>query len=77
MLYPSMKDLLKNIDNRYLLVNIAARRARAVAEDAETNGELLNEKPVKIAINEIADGKLSGTLRDGKVGSAGEHYETF
>jgi len=70
MLYPSMSDLLKNIDNRYLLVNITATRAREVAERAEERKEKLVEKPVKIAINEIAAGKLSGSLKEGFVGSA-------
>jgi DNA-directed RNA polymerase subunit omega len=65
-----MSDLLKNIDNRYLLVNITATRAREVAEKAEARKEKLSEKPVKIAINEIAEGKLRGSLKEGFVGSA-------
>jgi len=70
MLYPSMKQLLKNIDNRYLLVNVASKRAREIAEDAEDKGERLDQKPVKIAINEIAEGRLSGSLKGGQVSSA-------
>ena len=57
MLYPSMADLLKKIDSRYLLVNVIARRAREIASEAEENGGS-DEKPVSEAINEIADGKL-------------------
>jgi DNA-directed RNA polymerase omega subunit len=72
-----MKELLKNIDNRYLLVNVAAKRAREVAEDAEASGDRLDEKPVKIAINEIAAGRLSGSLKAGQRSSAGEQVETF
>lgn len=72
MLYPSMKDLLKNVDNRYLLVNLTARRAREIAERAEDRGERLDEKPVKMAINEIAAGKLSAELRDGVAAAADE-----
>ena len=34
MLEPTMSDLLKVIPNRYLLVNIAAKRARDIAEAA-------------------------------------------
>ncbi len=57
MLYPAMNDLLKKIPNRYRLVNVIAHRARAIAQDAENNGEPLSEKPVTTAINEIAGKK--------------------
>ena len=35
MLYPPVADLLKNVDSRYLLVNVVAQRARQIAADAE------------------------------------------
>ena len=56
MLYPAMKDLLEKIPSRYELVNVVAHRAREIA--AEAAGEPLDEKPVSIAIQEVADGKL-------------------
>ena len=59
MLYPSMKTLLSEIGNRYLLVNVVARRAREIAEEAEERGEPLDDKPVTLAIEEIADGQLT------------------
>ncbi len=58
MLYPAMKDLLKHIPSRYELVNVVACRARRIAREAELEGEPLQEKPVSIAIQEVADGKL-------------------
>ena len=58
MLYPAMKDLLKHIPSRYELVNVVACRARHIAHEAELSGEPLDEKPVSIAIQEVADGKL-------------------
>ena len=58
MLYPAMSDLLKHVNNRYLLVNIVAHRAREIAAEAEEAGESMEQKPVSIAIQEIADGKL-------------------
>ena len=58
MLKPYMCDLLKKIDNRYLLVNITAKRARDISEKAEESGESLAEKPVKIALEEIFDGDI-------------------
>ena len=51
MLYPAMNTLTKNVPNRYLLVNVVARRARQIAEDAELEGIHLTEKPVTEAIN--------------------------
>ena len=59
MLYPSMSDLLKRIDSRYLLVNVVAHRAREVASKAEDVGEVLEKKPVSIALEEIATGAYS------------------
>ncbi|MBQ9459085.1 MAG: DNA-directed RNA polymerase subunit omega [Oscillospiraceae bacterium] len=59
MLYPAMSTLNKNIPNRYLLVNVVARRARQIAEAADEEGLHLSEKPVTSAINEVAEGKIS------------------
>ena len=64
MLYPPVADLLKHVDSRYLLVNVVAQRARTIAEQAETNQEELEDKPVTLAIREVADGKLGATLKD-------------
>lgn len=62
MLYPAMSDLLKNINSRYLMVNVVARRARQISIEAETFHEQLPEKPVTLAIREVAEGKLVATL---------------
>lgn len=59
MLYPAMSDLLKEVNGRYLLVNLAARRAREISEYAEEQGVELSEKPVSLAIGEIAESKLN------------------
>ncbi|MBO5317904.1 MAG: DNA-directed RNA polymerase subunit omega [Oscillospiraceae bacterium] len=64
MLYPPVADLLKNVQSRYLLVNVVAHRARQIAVEAETLQEELTEKPVTLAIREVADGKLSACLKD-------------
>ena len=61
MLHPSMTELLEKVDNRYLLVNVAAKRAREIAEDAEINEVRLNEKPVKLALDDIVSGKIVNT----------------
>ena len=59
MLYPAMTTLNANVPNRYLLVNVVARRARQIAEAADEEGTHLTEKPVTSAINEVASGKIS------------------
>ena len=64
MLYPPVADLLKNMESRYLLVNVVAQRARQIAEEAEVLQEDLPEKPVTLAIREVADGKLTASLKE-------------
>ena len=63
MLEPSLSQLMQRIDTRYLLVNVTADRARAISLEAEEHGEILSEKPVKMAIEEIAQGYLSARTR--------------
>ncbi len=64
MLYPPVADLLKNVDSRYLLVNVVAQRARQIAFEAEALQEELPEKPVTMAIREVAEGKLTAQLKE-------------
>ena len=64
MLYPPVADLLKDVKSRYLLVNVVAQRARQIAEEAEKYDEELTEKPVTLAIREVAEGKLTATLKE-------------
>lgn len=59
MLHPSMSELLTKIDNRYLLVNVTAKRARELAEEAEENEITLAEKPVKLALDDIMSGRIA------------------
>ena len=64
MPYPAMNKLTSYVPNRYMLVNVVARRARQIAEIAEETGEHLEEKPVTMAINEVAEGKLDASHMD-------------
>ncbi len=64
MLYPPVADLLKNVQSRYLLVNVVAHRAREIAAEAEELQQELPEKPVTMAIGEVAEGKLSASLKE-------------
>lgn len=64
MLYPAMKDLLNQVPSRYELVNVVACRARQIASEAEANNEPLDDKPVSIAIREVAEGKLEQEIQE-------------
>ncbi len=64
MLYPAMSELLKNIKSRYLMVNVVARRARQISLEAETFQQQLPEKPVTLAIREVAEGKLVAAINE-------------
>ena len=64
MLYPAMKTLLEQVPSRYELVNVVACRARQIATEAEMAGEPLDDKPVTIAIREVAEGKLTASLKE-------------
>lgn len=63
MLYPPMSTLLEKVNSRYLLVNVIAKRSREIAEEAEERGEALEQKPVSMAIDEIAEGKYGASVR--------------
>ncbi len=59
MLYPSMSDLLKKVPNRYALVNVAAKRARDIAANAEEDPDIhLEEKPVSMALDDIMNDRI-------------------
>ena len=58
MLYAAVSKLNSHVPNRYMLVNVVARRARQIADDADEAGIQLDEKPVTLAIHEVADGKI-------------------
>lgn len=64
MLYPAMSELLRHIDSRYLMVNVVARRARQISIEAEQYHEKLSDKPVTLAIREVAEGKLEAAICD-------------
>ena len=62
MLYPAMSRLLSNINSRYLMVNVVARRARQISIEAKQQEIHLNDKPVTLAICEVAEGKLAASI---------------
>ena len=59
MIYPSINDLMKNADSRYTLVVETAKRARQLVDGSQKLSKVNSEKEVTIAINEIAEGKIT------------------
>lgn len=57
MFNPDLTDVLKNHLSRYSLVTATAKRAREISDDALENGEIIVEKPVSLALDEIVEGK--------------------
>ena len=70
MLYPPVADLLKNVDSRYLLVNVVAQRARQISEEAEANQEELTEKAHSYELNKCGSTVLCLDYRQNGIGSA-------
>ncbi|MBO5333397.1 MAG: DNA-directed RNA polymerase subunit omega [Clostridia bacterium] len=58
MFNPDLRKVLANNTSRYSLVTAVAKRAREISSEAQENGEILNEKPVSIALDEIINGKF-------------------
>lgn len=62
LLYPAMNNLLERIPSRYMLVNVVASRARKIATESEQTGMPLTDKPVSMAVWEVANGTLTVDL---------------
>jgi DNA-directed RNA polymerase subunit omega len=62
MLYPSLPELLKNVNSRYLLVNVAAKRARDISAESEKEGTPLNDNAVTLALKDIAAGRVTAHI---------------
>lgn len=61
MLYPSINELLKKVDSRYTLVMLVSKRARQIVDGSKPYVEVNSNKPVTIAIQEIAEDKITYT----------------
>lgn len=61
MLRPAVVQILKNNESYYSLVLAVAKRARQITEEAleskDKDKSILNEKPVKTAVDELASGE--------------------
>ena len=57
MLRPAIVQILKNNESYYSLVIAVAKRAREITDEASKNEKVLEEKPVKTAVDELAAGE--------------------
>ena len=55
---PPLNELLSKVDCRYTLVVEVAKRARQLVDHARPLVESASNKPVTIAVQEIAEGKI-------------------
>ena len=54
MLKPSIGVLIQNNESRYKLVLDVAKKAREIAKEAQDNDEIIIEKPVTLAMDQMA-----------------------
>ena len=57
MLRPSSSQILKNGESTYSLVIAVAKRAREILDNAQDTKEIIEEKPVKTAVEQFASGE--------------------
>jgi DNA-directed RNA polymerase subunit omega len=58
MLYPSVNDLLKKVDSRYTLVMLVSKRARQLVDGTKPLVSSKSNKPVSVAVEEVAQDKI-------------------
>jgi DNA-directed RNA polymerase subunit omega len=58
----TVEDCVKNIDNIFEMVLVAAKRARRIAHGADVLVELENDKPTVVALREIAEGHITPSI---------------
>ncbi len=57
MFNPDLQQVLKDHVSRYSLVTATAKRAREIAQIAEDEKEIMTDKPVSLALDEILKGE--------------------
>ena len=67
----TVEDCLQNVENRFQLVLVAAKRARQLSMGAEPCVGRENDKPTVIALREIAAGFVTNAILDDNAPQAG------
>lgn len=55
----TIDDIFDMSDSRYSLVNAISRKAREIADEAESNSDVLYQKPVNMVIDRLLDGRAT------------------
>lgn len=58
----TVEDCLENVDNRFQLVLVAAKRARQIAMGDDAMVSVDNDKPTVLALREIAAGLVDRSI---------------
>ena len=77
MLYPAVNELNELVDSRYTLCILAAKRARDIIDGKPILTEVPAERPVSLATNEIAEGKITFSRIDLDKVEAEQRSEDF
>ncbi len=64
MAFPSLEKALEKVSNRYLLVVLAAKRARQLNRGATAQVETKHKKCTSGALEEVAAGKVGYRVKD-------------
>ena len=64
MSFPSLEKSLDNVSNRYMLVVLAAKRARQLNRGAVPRVETKHKKPTSSALEEIAAAKVEYRVKE-------------
>lgn len=59
MINPSLDTLVNQVDSKYTLVVLAAKRAREIMDGQQPLVESKSNKPVTVALEEVAQGKIT------------------
>jgi DNA-directed RNA polymerase subunit omega len=64
MPFPSLESALNKVSNRYLLVVLAAKRARQLNRGAAARVETRHKKPTSTALEEIGGAKVEYRVKE-------------
>ena len=64
MAFPSLESALNKVSNRYMLVVLAAKRARQLNRGAKSQVESRHKKPTSNALEEIAESRVGYRVKE-------------
>lgn len=65
MLRPAMSSIIKKNESYYAFTVAVAKRAREIVNESEERHEILDHKPVQLAVEEFASGKYKSLRTKG------------